>query len=257
MPYITTEYTTDEYGVKHPKGVRERVDLVTNPLAIINRTIPMVMFEGSITFILDKVRKHALTIEDRDEAMEFMFDVLRMLNPKQTADLEEVYKGLSEHNKNNFVRDCISVDKDGLLITNNGLYSRWEAFNDEYLLRDAILKIYEKYEDILQPYHIFIPKRKWGRDIYIGDDYVGYQYLMCLKQSGEKGFSVRSAGAISDESLPEKTSGNRNGTESHSTKPILTNLSRRKTSLIDWESYRAQITAVQLDVAPIIMNRVS
>ena len=220
MPYLTEATTTDEYGVKHPVGPAERVDLITNPLAIINRTIPMVMNEGSITFILDKTRKHALTIEDRDEQMEFIFDVLGMLNPKQTKELREVYNGLSDYAKTNFVKDCISVDSDGLIITNNGLYLRWEAFNTEFNLRDAIIKVYDKYGDILQPYNIFVPKPKWGRDIYIGQDYVGYQYIMMLKQSGEKGFSVRSAGAVSDEGLPEKSNGNRNGTDKWSSKPI-------------------------------------
>ena len=129
-------------------------------------------------------------------------------------------KTLSEFKKNNFIKDCISIDKNGLLITNNGLYSRWDAFDDEHLLRDAIIKIYEKYPDIMTPYHIFVPKPKWGRDIYIGQDYVGYQYIDMLKQSGEKGFSVRSAGAISDESLPEKSNGNRTSRENHSSKPI-------------------------------------
>ena len=41
-----------------------------------------------------------------------------------------------------------------------------------------------------------------------------------LKQSGEKGFSVRSAGAISDESLPEKSHSVKISREWHSSKPI-------------------------------------
>ena len=43
---------------------------------------------------------------------------------------------------------------------------------------------------------------------------------MMLKQSGEKGFSVRSAGAISDESLPAKSHDNKIGKFWTSTKPI-------------------------------------
>lgn len=220
MPYLTELTTTDEYGVKHPVGPRERVDLITNPLAIVNRTIPMVMLEGSVTFILDRARKHALTLGNRDEQEEFLFDILGILNPRQTKDLKELYNSLSDYAKSNFIKDCISVDNKGLLITNNGMYLRWDAFELDFKLRDAILEVYDKYGDILKPYNIFVPKPKWGRDIYIGQDYVGYQYIMMLKQSGEKGFSVRSAGAISDESLPEKSNGNRNGTENHSSKPI-------------------------------------
>lgn len=220
MPYLTTEATRDEYGVLHAKGVRERVDLITNPLAIINRTIPMVMYEGSISFILDRTRKHALTLGSIEEQKEFMFNILRILNPVQTAQLEDTYNGLSDYAKRKFIEDCISVDRSGLLITGNGLYMRWEPFNEEWSLRDAILEIYDKYGDIIKPYHIFVPKPKWGRDIYIGDDCVGYQYIMMLKQSGEKGFSVRSAGAISDESLPEKSHSVKISREWHSSKPI-------------------------------------
>ena len=64
------------------------------------------------------------------------------------------------------------MDENGLLRTDNGLYCRWEPFNEEWKLRDSILTIYEKYPDIFKPYHIFSPKPNWGRDIYIGDDYV-------------------------------------------------------------------------------------
>jgi len=220
MPYLTTEITRDADNVAHPKGVVERVDLITNPLAIINRTIPMVMDEGSTTFILDRTRKEAATLDTQEEQKELLFDVLSILNPKQGKEVEDLYETLSDREKKKFIEDCISVDRDGRLITNNGMYLRWEAFNDEFILRDQIIKVYEKYGDILQPYHIFVPKPKWGRDIYIGQDYVGYQYIMMLKQSGEKGFSVRSAGAISDESLPEKSHDNKIGKLWHSEKPI-------------------------------------
>ena len=220
MPYLTEEVTTDEYGVNHPKGTRERVDLITNPLAIINRTIPMVMFEGSVTFIMDRIRKHAATLDNMKDQKDLIFDVISILNPKQGKELEEVFNGLSDYKKRKFIEDCISLNPDGTLRTDNGIYLRWEPFNKEWLLRDAIIKVYEKYGDILQPYYIFMPKKNWGRDIPLGRDYIGYQYIMLLKQSGEKGFSVRSSGAISDESLPEKSGDNKSGRAPWSSKPI-------------------------------------
>lgn len=210
----------DEYGVVHPKGTQERVELITNPLAIVNRTIPMVIFEGSITYILDRTRKHAATLPTQEEQKEFIFDIMKTLNPKQGKELEKLYDKLSEYAKKKFIEECISLDREGKIVTSNGLYVEWEAFNSEWSLRDAIISIYDKYPDIFRPYHIFIPKPKWGRDIYIGDDYVGYQYIMMLKQSGEKGFSVRSAGSISDESLPEKSSSNKSSKLWRSEKPI-------------------------------------
>lgn len=220
MPYLTTEYSKDQYGVIHPEGVVERVDMITNPLAPINRTIPTVLTEGSVTFILDRARKHALTMDSAEEAKDFLFDVLKILNPKEEKEVEDVYNSLSDREKKNFIKDCISVDSQGLLITNNGMYLRYEAFDDTFLLRDAIIEVYQKYGDVIQPYHIFVPKPKWGRDIYIGDDCIGYQYMLMLKQSGDKGFSVRSAGSISDESLPEKSSDNKSGRAPYSSKPI-------------------------------------
>lgn len=220
MPYLTTESHTDEYGIVHSKGVRERVDLITNPLAIINRTIPFVLYEGSISFILDRTRKHMAEMDDLEEAKDFMFDIMRILNPKQTKEVEELYETLSNREKKEFIRDSISVDKTGLLMTTNGIYIRWEPFNEEQLLRDGIIEIYKKYGDIIKPYNIFVPKPKWNRDIYIGQDAIGYQFIMVLKQNGEKGFSVRSAGSISDESLPEKSHNNKVGKLWRSEKPI-------------------------------------
>ncbi len=220
MPYLTTSYTKDQYGVVQPTGVRERVDMITNPLAPINRTIPMILKEGSVTFILDRARKHASTMDDYIEQKEFLFDIISMLNPKMYKELEDLWDTLTERERKSFIKDAISIDRDGKLMTNNGMYLRWEAFDDSFNLRDGIINVYNKYENIIKPYHIFIPKPKWGRDIYIGDDCIGYQYMLILKQSGEKGFSVRSAGSISDESLPEKDHQNKIGRSRRSTKPI-------------------------------------
>lgn len=220
MPYLTRETFVDEYGVVHPKGVQERVELITNPLAIINRTIPMVMFEGSVTFIMDITRKHMATMNNMEDKAEFMFSIFSMLNPKQEKELRNLYNTLTDRAKKKFIEDCISVNIDGTLQTNNGMYLRWEAFNEDFKLRDAIIKVYQTYPEVFKPYNIFVPKPKWGRDIYIGQDYIGYQYIMMLKQSGENGFSVRSAGSISDESLPEKSNSAKINKSWKSEKPI-------------------------------------
>ena len=235
MPYLTTDTWTDEHGIVHPKGEVERVELITNPLAIVNRTIPMALYEPSITFVLDKARKYMkklwdeiesnsndkkININDLKEIEEFLFGLMSILNPKQTKHLKKLYKSLSERNKREFVKDSISINDQGLINTNNGIYVQWEAFSEDINLRDALIEIYEKYENIIEPYNIFMPKPKWGRDIYLGKDCVGYQYILLLKQSGERGFSVRSAGAINDESLPEKSHDNKIGKHWSSETPI-------------------------------------
>lgn len=240
MPYLTTDAYTDEYGVVHPRGPRERVDVIDASVSVINRTIPMALFEPSITFLLDRTRKHLLKMMEDDrprkDMEEFAFGVMGLLNPRQTKDLIAIYEDLSPREKDKFWEAMISIGKDGLLLTKNGIYIRWEAFSEDINLRDAIIAIYDRYGnkigeppaglenakdyDAIQPYNIFIPKPKWGRDIYIGKDAIGYQYTLLLKQSGERGFSVRSAGAISDESLPEKSHESKIGKLWHSETPI-------------------------------------
>lgn len=197
MPYICTEVYKDEYGVTHPKPGTpiERVELISNPLAIINRTIAMALYEPDVTFITDRARKHMATMDNINDQEEFMFDIMGKLNPDQTKDLKKVYDELNDRDKKKFIDSTIE----------NGMYVRWDPFNENLALRDSIISIYEKYEDVITPYHVFNPKPNWGRDIYLGQHTVGYQYMLLLKQSGERGFSARSAGAISDESLPEKS----------------------------------------------------
>jgi hypothetical protein len=221
MPYLATETYIDENGRVRPKGVIERVDLMTNSMSLVNRNTAMVMFEGSVTFILDRTRKHMATLDTIKEQEEFMFGVLRTLNPNKGKYLEDViYKNLSDKEKKRFIKNCISLDSEGRIITNNGLYVNDESFNEEFKRRDVIIDVYKKYGDVITPYHIFVPKPRWGRDIYLGKDYVGYQYILKLKQSGERGFSVRSAGSINDESLPEKSNDSKIGLSWHSSTPI-------------------------------------
>lgn len=210
MPYLTTDSYEDEYGVTHPKGERKRVDLISNPLAIINRTIPMALIEPSITFILDRTRDHMKTLNTLNEQQEFMFDIMNLLNPIHAKHVESVYSKLSDREKKVFIKSAIE----------KGIFIKREAFSEEVNIRDNIIKVYEKYGDIINPFNVFTPKPKWGRDIYVGKHYIGFQYMLMLKQSGENGFSVRSAGAISDESLPEKSHENKIGKSWHSDTPI-------------------------------------
>ena len=209
MMYLTSDTYTDEFGVVHPKGEKKVVEIITNPLAIINRTIPMAMLETSITFILDRVRQHMKTLSV-EEAKDFLFDVLSILNPKFGKEIVALYKSLTDREKKEFMRDAID---DAITI-------RWEAFDPKLVWRDNIIKCYEKYPNILKGYHIFKPKPNWGRDVYVGKDNIGFQYMYVLKQSAARGYSVRSAGAVGDESLPERSNENKIGRSPVSDTPM-------------------------------------
>lgn len=217
MPFTTMATSTDKYGRVQPVGEKKPVDLVTNPLAIINRMIPMALFEASMSFILGRTREHMATMDDAEEAIDFMFEIIAVFNKEFAKNMRDIYDMLTPHQKKMFLKDCIE---------------RWvgiekRAFDDNVNLRDAIISIYQKYADIYEPYDLFVPKREWkdaehpnGRDIYVGKYHIGYQYIMMLKQSGEHGFSVRDAGSISEEALPEKSNSNKTGRLWRSETPI-------------------------------------
>jgi hypothetical protein len=210
MPYVTDKCRIDEFGVKHPVGTLKRVDKIANPLAIVNRTIPMAFFEASITFILEKMRTYIGTMESQSEQFETIMAVVKVFNPKSVKEMRHLYMNMTTREQKDFVQSCIDV----------GIYVKYLAFDDTINCRDAIIKAYETWPDVLVPYHVFMPKPEWGRDIHIGEHHVGWQYTYLLKQSGERGFSSRSAGAISDESLPEKSNEKKIGKHPHSDTPI-------------------------------------
>lgn len=210
MPFVTSESYVDEYGVVHPAGERKYIELITNPLALINRGIPMALEEASMSFILERTREYMAKLDNIEDKKKMMFDVMRIFNPEQAKATEDLYKILTEREQREFIKSAI---KDGIFI-------QVKAFDDEILIRDAIIEIYTKFGEIVKPYNLFVPKLNWGRDIFVGKYHIGYQYILLLKQSGEKGFSVRSAGAISDESLPEKSNENKIGKLWHSETPI-------------------------------------
>lgn len=220
MPYLVESITVDQYGRKHPVGKREIVDAITNPLALANRTIGLAPQECSTTFRLDRARKYAATLSSYEEKAEFILDVVRIFNPREYEETLHIYEGMSQKEKERFIDDCISLKPNGTIDTSNGVYIRWEPFSTDQSIRDSCIELEKKYPGVFKPYHVFNPKPNWGRDVYIGEHHVGYQYMMMLKQSARKGFIVRSGGAISDEGLPEKTNSKKIGTSWASSKPI-------------------------------------
>ena len=83
---------------------------------------------------------------------------------------------------------------------------------------DRFLKIFKKY-DFLKPYDVYI--NKFGRQIkMLNPMYCGEMYVLKLKQTSRKGFSVRSTGSVNTKGLPERSYRNKNFTELRSSTPI-------------------------------------
>jgi hypothetical protein len=178
----------------------------------------MALDEASMSFQIERLREYLRSLDEKPAGIaEIAFEFLELFNPDQAKRNRDLFRDLTDRQQREYVKG----------ITDEWLGIEKRAFDDQITLRDAIIAAYEKFDHCLKPYKLFIPRPWWknaefpnGRDIYVGDYHIGYQYILLLKQSGERGFSVRSAGAISDESLPEKSNENKIGKLWHSETPI-------------------------------------
>lgn len=186
----------------------EHVDVIFNSLGVINRLNSYQLYELSITFICDNVVAKLATMDNLKEQEELLFDIINIFNSEQHKKLTKYYKKLSEKGKKEFMQDTI---ESGI---NIHIPPMWE---DEPLF-DRLIKIYDKYEWI-KPYDVYI--NKFDRKIKIMKPLiVGSMYVIKMKQSSKKGFSVRSTGALSRKGIPQKSNKAKNHQELYSQTPI-------------------------------------
>lgn len=174
------------------------VEVILNLLAIINRTTAFAPMEIYGTFILDRTREQLAKLKKRKEQEELLFDVIGLIDNDYGNEAKEIYSGLSDKEKDEYIQDCI----------NDGIYVRIdESQADDVTVFYRLVEISKKYSWI-KPYKMYV--NKWGREYpMLNDACVGEMYLFRLKQSGKKGFSARSTGAINTKNLPERSYKNR------------------------------------------------
>lgn len=195
-------YYYDDTGKKHV------IDILFNVLAIINRTTAFPIYEISINFICNKVRAQMQLMKTREERETLLFDIIKDFNEKQAVEMRQIYNSLTEAEKDEYIEDCIN---ERIFIHQTPL---WETKPIFFRLMD----IYKKY-DFLSPYKMYI--YKWGREIeLLNKSYIGEMYILKLKQTSRKGFSVRGTGSINTKGLPERSYKNKNFTERTSSTPI-------------------------------------
>ena len=186
----------------------ERVDLLLNVLAIINRTTSMPLFELAITSIASQVRKKMASFRSFKKREELLIDFLHMFNPKDASEFKRQYDPLPLDEKKEWIQSAID----------DGIYLHQPPVNEPgpifYRIRDILAKY-----DWLKPDKVFI--NKWGREIpVLNNNWIGYMYILKLKQSDRRGFSVRSTGAIDIKGLPTRSHKNKNHLEQNSTSAI-------------------------------------
>lgn len=169
----------------------KHVDLLLNTLAIINRTTALPVHESSLTFVCMRLIEQLEKMPNVNDKADLFFEVFDELNPDESNYLKNIYDNLDEKGKIKFFDDII---KDGIYIRHSTLNPHKSPF---LIYRDLELKY-----DWIKPYKMYV--KKFGRMVpCLNDGYIGYVYIMKLKQSSREKFSARSTGAINNKELPE------------------------------------------------------
>lgn len=190
------------------RGEKVTVKLLFNALAIINRTTAFPIFEITINYICNKVRDQLSMLKTLKQKEKLLFDIIKEFNERQASEMKATYDTLSKEEKEAYIQDVIS---DRIYIHQSPMWETKPIFF-------RLLDIYKKY-DFLKPYDCFI--NKWGREIkMLNPAYVGEMYIIKLKQTSRKGFSVRGTGSINGKGLPERSYKNKSFTELRSSTPI-------------------------------------
>ena len=169
------------------------IHMLANALAVPNRIIAFATYEGSITFMQDRMYHHIHKMHDDGESDEAIMNIatefVRIFNPQQADEMQRLY-----HEKPNVViTDILS----------HGIFIQIKPFN-EVCIRDAILEAYAKYPDIMEYYKVYTKLHK--RWVQLDDHYpVGFQYTWVLKQEPSKSLAAVSTGRTTLYDQPVKT----------------------------------------------------
>lgn len=186
----------------------ERIDVIFNSLGVINRLNSQQLFEQSITFICNRTRERIAQMDSLPDKTELLLRIVWHFNKRQSEEMKIYIKSLSLKKKVEFFEDVV----------NNGIYIHNPPLWEAEPLFDRLKAIYEEF-DWLEPYDVYI--NRFGRKIKILKKLiVGDMYILKLKQTSKKGFSVRSTGGLSKKGLPEKTNKAKTHQELYSKTPI-------------------------------------
>ena len=217
----------------------ERVDVIFNSLGVINRLNSFQLYEMSITFICNRIRDKIKSLTELSEKEKLLFRIIELFNENQEKELKKYYKKLTKKGKEEFFDD----------INDNGIYIHIPPLWEKKSLFDRLKQIYDEF-DWIKPYDVYI--NKFGRQIKLLKPLVvGDMYLMKLKQTSKKGFSVRSTGSLSKKGIPEKSNKAKTHQELYSKTPIRFGIDENINSVIGVDSeliakqhlyYRSSVT---------------
>lgn len=169
------------------------IHMLANGLAVPNRIIAFATYEGSMTFMQDRMNQHIRKMhadgKSDEEIVTLVSEFVGIFNPKQGSEIMRLY-----------LQSPKTVVDD---ILTGGILIQIEPFN-EVCVRDALLKAYEMYPTIMKHYKVYTKLHK--RWIQLDDEYpVGFQYTWVLKQEPSKSLSAISTGRTTMYDQPVKT----------------------------------------------------
>lgn len=195
-------YYFDESGERH------RVDLLLPLLSIVNRTTGFPLYEIFINFCFDSLVAHMRSFKTTKEKEKLLFDALKLYNPEYGEEQENIYKSLTKQQKEEWFED---IERHGVIVRDIPLQESEPIFY-------RLMRLYYAY-DFIVPYQLFIDK--WGRTIpTINEACISDIYVMKLKQTSKKNFSVRNNGSIDSKELPSRSYKSRSHQELNSSTPI-------------------------------------
>ena len=132
-------------------------------------------------------------MDSLEKQADFYFEIMYIYNEKEAKFLKDQFEDMSEKEQEDFMNDVIN---DGIYVHQPPM---WETKPIFYRLKEIL----DKYEWV-KPDDIYI--NKWGREIKcLNKAWIGELFMIKLKQSDRRGFSVRSTGAIDTKSLPTRS----------------------------------------------------
>lgn len=181
---------------------KTRIDLILNPLGVINRLNPSQLYEIHINALSNYIVEELEKIYDKEglsETLEeFFFDYIYNMNKNEYDKLYDYYYELSEEEQVDFFED----------IFENGIYIHQPPFWNNLNLDDMI--------EISKTYPNFKPKKF----IDIEEPIIaGEIYMIKLKHEAAGKLSVRSSSYLNLKNLPSKSAGLKDGAL-YSTTPI-------------------------------------
>ena len=186
----------------------QRVDLMLNLLAIINRTTSFAIYELCITSICYQVRQKMREMESYKDKERLLFSIINDFNEIEHDYMWKAYNELDEAGQKKVIDDAIE----------DGIYINISPIHETIAIFYRIQNILNKY-DFLKPQKVYINRH--GRKILtMTKHWIGSMYIMKLKQTDTKGFSARSSGATDIKGIPTRSYKSKRHMDAHSDSAI-------------------------------------